>query len=138
LFFLDEVTALAAGHRPCFECRRRDANTFAENWATAQRMRHAPSANEIDEIIHRERISGRVKLRYRMAIDTLPDGAMVVLNDHAYAVRGEALLRWTLSGYRGVTPRPRGVTVEVLTPPSIVETLKAGFAPRWHRSAAKR
>jgi hypothetical protein len=142
LFFLDEVTALAAGHRPCFECRRRDANSFAECWAKANRMNGAPSADEMDEVIHHERIDGRAKRRRRMALDTLPDGAMIALpgvrGDDAYAVRGATLLRWTPSGYRGAIRRPSNGSADMLTPPSIVKVLKAGFEPRWHASAARR
>jgi hypothetical protein len=137
LFFLDEVTALAAGHRPCFECRRADANAFAQGFAAAHRMRHAPSADAMDEIIHSERIDGRAKRRHRMAVDTLPDGAMIALEEEAFAVRGETLLRWTPAGYRGAMNRPRKASLDVLTPPSIVKVLKAGFRPRWHRSAAR-
>lgn len=140
LFFLDEVTALAAGHRPCFECRRRDADAFADFWAKASKMSAAPSADEMDLVLHRERADGRGKLRHRIAIDTLPDGAMVALpgsrGDEAYAVHGGRLLRWTPSGYRGSLVRPHKVRVDVLTPPSMLKALKAGFRPRWHRSAA--
>lgn len=138
LFFLDEVTALAAGHRPCFECRRRDAKAFASFWAKAHRMKEAPSADAMDEVIHSERIRGRDKLRHSMAIDTLPDGAMLNFPEkpqEMFAVRGTRLLRWSPSGYRGPVARPRGVTVDVLTPRSIVRTLAAGFHPRWHCSA---
>jgi hypothetical protein len=138
LFFLDEVTALAAGHRPCFECRRREANAFAASFATGNRMRNVPSADEMDEIIHRERIDGRAKRRHRTAIDTLPDGAMIAIKDEAYAVRGNDLLRWAPSGYRGTVKRPRNVSVDALTPPSIVKALRAGFEPRWHASAARK
>ncbi len=139
LFFLDEVTALAAGHRPCFECRRADVNAFAEAFGKGMRMRDVPGADAMDVIIHRERIAGRIKLRHRMALDTLPDGAMVSLPgskaDEAYAVRGKKLLRWTPSGYRDAVSRPRAGDVDVLTPPSIVKALAAGFHPRWHGSA---
>jgi hypothetical protein len=138
LFFLDEVTALAAGHRPCFECRRADANAFAQHWAKAHRLHAAPGADEMDFVIHSERTEGRTKLRHRMAIDTLPDGAMISLDDAAYAVRDGELLRWTPSGYRSGVARPRGTQAELLTPPSIVKVLKAGFQPRWHKSAAQK
>jgi hypothetical protein len=138
LFFLDEVTALAAGHRPCFECRRADANAFASAWARAHRMKDNPDADAMDLIIHSERVESHTKLRHRMAVDTLPDGAMVCLDDSAYAVQGRKLLPWTPSGYRGAIARPRGAQVDVLTPPSIVKVLKAGFRPRWHGSAAQK
>src|SRR5262249_61931147 len=77
LFFLDEVTALAAGHRPCFECRRKDAVAFAETWQRAFKRRTRPRAGDMDQVLHRERLDGRAKRRHRRAIDDLPDGAMV-------------------------------------------------------------
>jgi len=87
LFFLDEPTALAAGHRPCFECRRKDAEAFAEKWRKAHGLKSRPGAGEMDEALHRERLSGRTKHLNRVAIDTLPDGAFVVLEEGAFAVR---------------------------------------------------
>jgi hypothetical protein len=135
LFFLDEPTALAAGHRPCFECRRRDADSFAEFWRIARRLRRRPRAAEMDQVLHRERLQGRAKRRHRRSVDGLPDGAVIALDDAAFAVRGDALLRWTPRGYDRRVPRPRGVIVEVLTPPAIVGVLSAGYRPRWHASA---
>jgi hypothetical protein len=135
LFFLDEPTALAAGHRPCFECRRKDAEAFAEAWRKARRLATRPFADEMDEVLHRERLHGRAKRTHRRNIDTLPDGAFVVLDDAAFAVRGDTLLRWTPQGYAGRSTRPRGAVVDVLTPPAILAVLSAGYLPRWHRSA---
>jgi hypothetical protein len=77
LFFLDEVTALAAGHRPCFECRRSDAERFAETWRRAQGLRARPSAGDMDQVLHRERLDGRAKRLHRRDIGDLPDGAFV-------------------------------------------------------------
>ena len=135
LFFLDEPTALAAGHRPCFECRRRDAEVFADHWRQAHGLRDRPRAAEMDRVLHRERLQGRTKRRRRWAIDDLPDGAFLVLDDVAFAVRGNALLRWTPIGYAAPVPRPRGLTIDVLTPPAIVSVLAAGYRPCWHASA---
>jgi hypothetical protein len=135
LFFLDEPTALAAGHRPCFECRRKDAQAFAEAWREASGMAARPRAGEIDEILHRERLQGRVQRRHSRNIDDLPDGAFVALGDAAFAVRGDALLRFTAEGYKGRERRPRCISVEVLTPPMIVAALSAGYQPRWHPSS---
>jgi hypothetical protein len=135
LFFLDEPTALAAGHRPCFECRRQEADTFAEFWRIAHRLRRRPRAAEMDQVLHRERLQGRAKRRHRRSIDGLPDGVVVALDGTAFALRGDALLRWTPQGYDGRMPRPRRVIVEVLTPPAIVAVLSAGYRPRWHASA---
>jgi hypothetical protein len=135
LFFLDEVTALAAGHRPCFECRRKDATTFAAFWQQASKLGSPPRAAEMDAVLHRERLDGRAKRRHRRAIDDLPDGAMIALEEGAFALRGDALLRWTPAGYAARRQRPRGITVDVLTPPAILAVLAAGYQPHWHPSA---
>jgi len=134
LFFLDEVTALAAGHRPCFECRRAAALAFAEAFG---KLNQRPSAPEMDVVLHAERLDGRRKRTHRLALDTLPDGAMITLTgDDASAVKGDVLLPWTPSGYGVPRDRLRGVEVDVLTPPSILRALSRGFAPRWHQSHA--
>jgi hypothetical protein len=135
LFFLDELTALAAGHRPCFECRRKDAEAFAEHWRVAHRLRRRPYAFEMDEVLHRERLRGRTKRLHRRNIDELPDGAFVALAGDAFAVRGNRILRWTPQGYDAEKTRPRSGTVDVLTPPAILAVLAAGYDPRWHPSA---
>jgi hypothetical protein len=138
LFFLDEVTALAAGHRPCFECRRKDAEAFAEAWQQAFKLRRRPRADEMDRVLHAERLEERAKRLHRRNIDDLPDGAFVALKEGeqgAWAVRGHALLRWTPAGYDSSKPRPRGTMVDMLTPPAIIGVLAAGYRPRWHPSA---
>ena len=135
LFFLDEPTALAAGHRPCFECRRKDAEAFAEYWRAAHRLRRRPYAFEMDEVLHRERLRGRAKRLHRRNIDALPDGAFVALDGAVFAVRGKALLRWTPQGYGARKKRPQGAAVDVLTPPAILAVLSAGYRPHWHPSA---
>jgi hypothetical protein len=136
LFFLDEVTALAAGHRPCFECRRSDAKAFAAAWAAAKGMAASPRAPDMDRALHAERLDGRSKRQHRMLIDDLPDGVVITLDGReARAVRGAYLLSWRPSGYGAAEQRPRGAIVNVLTPPSIVAALTAGYRPRWHVSA---
>ena len=135
LFFLDEAAALAAGHRPCFECRRHDAQAFADFWASAEKLRARPRAAEMDAVLHAERLDGHSKRRHRMRIDKLSDGAFIALGDDAWAVRGVSLLRWTPSGYDMHKRRPRGSIVNVLTPPGILAVLAAGYRPRWHPSA---
>jgi hypothetical protein len=136
LFFLDEVTAFAAGHRPCFECRRADAKNFAEKWAKAKggAIPHAP---EMDLVLQAERLDGRAKRTHAMEIDDLPDGVCLTLCDEptrAFAVRGSHLLRWSEGGYMEKIGRPRGST-NVLTPPHIISVLAAGYSPQWHPSA---
>jgi hypothetical protein len=232
LFFLDEVTALAAGHRPCFECRREDAAAFAGAFAKGQGALSPPRAGEMDRILHAERLDGTSKRTHRRSIDDLPDGTFIalprasvvfesgaasepspreaagrvardpstgisaerkargvgggsiesssrenlpppltpqkgvharlrramhfaVLNGgrgtqaahspnttasenlfEAFVIRGDKLLRWMPAGYDQSIPRPRGLTVDVLTPPSIIAALAAGYRPGWHSSAA--
>ncbi|HEX8826975.1 MAG TPA: hypothetical protein VF778_02565 [Xanthobacteraceae bacterium] len=136
LFFLDEPTAFAAGHRPCFECRRKAAEAFAENWRAARKLRARPRAGEMDDVLHGERLDGRRKRMHRRAIDTLPDGAFITLEEGGFAIRGDALLRWTPQGYDVRKARPRGSVVDVLTPPAILTVLSAGYEPRWHPTAA--
>jgi hypothetical protein len=131
LFFLDEVTAFAAGHRPCFECRRKEAENFALLFTTKNKRARAQA---MDKVLHGERLDGKAKRTHRRAIDDLPDGAMIALGSDAYAVRGRRLLRWTPSGYADPKPRPRGTQVDVLTPPAILAVLARGYAPLWHES----
>jgi hypothetical protein len=141
LFFLDEPTALAAGHRPCFECRRADAKAFAAAFACDHGFEAIPRAPEMDYVLHAERLDGRAKRRHRLPIDGLPDGAFLTLpNDSggAFAVRGRSLLQWTPGGYATRRRRPHGVKVDVLTPPGILAALSAGYRPSWHPSAGPR
>ena len=129
LFFLDEVTAFAAGHRPCFECRRKDAEAFAQLFP---RVHRAPA---MDQVLHAERLAGKDKRLHRRKLDSLPDGAMIALDGEAFAVRGKHLLPWAPQGYAGARPRPRNAMVDVLTPPAILAVLAAGYRPQWHASA---
>jgi hypothetical protein len=135
LFFLDEPTALAAGHRPCFECRRKEAQAFAAMWQQARKLPVPPKADEMDVVLHAERLQGRAKRLHQRNIDALPDGAFVALEEGALAVRGDALLLWTPQGYDGRRQRPRGIAVDVLTPPAVLAVLSAGYEPHWHPSA---
>jgi hypothetical protein len=134
LFFLDEVTALSAGHRPCFECRRGDAVEFAARWRDAFGLTESPDADTMDLALHGERLDDSAKRTHRAILDDLPDGAMIALDSEAYAVRGISLLHWTPEGYGRKSARPRGMSVDLLTPPSIVAVLRAGYPPRWHPS----
>jgi hypothetical protein len=138
LFFLDEPTALAAGHRPCFECRRADAKAFAAAFGRGRGYQNAPRAPEMDRVLHAERLDGRAKRRHRMQIDDLPDGAFLTLADEpggVFAVRTACLLQWTPAGYSMQRPHPRGIAVDVLTPPGILAALASGYRPCWHPSA---
>jgi hypothetical protein len=135
LFFLDEVTALAAGHRPCFECRRAAARVFAECWQQAFKLAKRPRAAEMDRVLHAERLAGRAKRTRLRPVDELPDGAFIAMEQGACALRGASLWRWTPAGYDAVERRPRGMAVDVLTPPTMLAVLAAGYRPLWHPSA---
>ncbi len=132
LFFLDEPTALAAGHRPCFECRREDAGRFARLFGEANGA--MMTADEIDAVLHAERLDHGRKRTYVAPLADLPDGTMIAEFDSCYAVRGDALLPWSFDGYGPPLPRPGG-RVQVLTPSSSVEALRRGYAPMWGASA---
>jgi hypothetical protein len=132
LFFLDEVTTFAAGHRPCFECRRKEAMRFAVLFSGKKQR---ASAAAMDQSLHHERLNGKQKRTHARALDALPDGAMIARDGEAFAVRGKHLLRWSPSGYTQSEPRPPGIDVDVLTPPAILAVLARGYAPLWHPSA---
>ncbi|KAB2920769.1 MAG: hypothetical protein F9K29_00385 [Hyphomicrobiaceae bacterium] len=142
LFFLDEATALAAGHRPCFECRRAEARRFAALWAKAQTMAASPRAAEMDGALHEERVGpSRSKLAHVAPLAGLPDGVFVRYAHpgdpaRAYLIDANVFLAWTPAGYEAVLPRPPLAHIEVLTPPSIVAVLSAGYRPMLHPSAA--
>ncbi|GGE91145.1 hypothetical protein H1W37_10545 [Stappia taiwanensis] len=138
LFFLDEVTALAAGHRPCFECRRDDARAFAAAWGAARGLERPPSADQMDRALHGERLSGRDKSTHLASADSLPDGAVFQHGGQILTWRTGRLLVWSFDGYRPLAPHSSAVdigTVAVLTPPSIVAVLAASYRPGWHPSA---
>jgi len=131
LFFLDEVTAFAAGHRPCFECRRKDAEQFAVLFSGKAKR---ATAQAMDLVLQAERLDGKAKRMHCARIDDLPDGVMTAIDGNAYAVRGQHLLRWTPQGYASAQSRPHGIAVDLLTPPSIVAVLERGYRPLWHPS----
>ena len=146
LFFLDEATALAAGHRPCAECQRERFTTFRAHWAAAHPElagSASPSVDTIDKALHRERISDhryqrdKVKLMYCEQLDRLPDGAFVVLDagEIPHLVLGDALLPWSFEGYGPPIARLT-TTVQVLTPRSTVRVLAHGYRPAIHPTAA--
>jgi hypothetical protein len=137
LFFLDEATAFAAGHRPCALCRREDYDRFVQIWARLHPGR--PGADAIDAQLHTERLDVRTRtqLRHEAPLGDLPDGVFIVLDGAPALVLGTRLVRWTPAGYTGRFHRPQG-TAEVLTPPSLVAVLRAGWSsavPFLHPSA---
>ena len=133
LFFLDEPTALAAGHRPCFECRRERALAYRG----AVDPTEASRAGDLDRRLDAERRAGRAKRIHTLPMDDLPDGAMFADGAQAFAIRGDAVLPWSFAGYGAALPRPRAKNVACLTPPTSLTALSAGYAPEWHSSALK-
>jgi len=136
LFFLDEATAFAAGHRPCWECRRQRAIAFKAAWLAGNSdlgFDAAMTARQLDEVLHAERItSGGEKVVHRERMDVLPDGTFVRWSCGIHLVLGERLLAWSPEGYAGETPRPRDAEVDVLTPRSVVRAFGAGHSPDIH------
>ena len=136
LFFLDEATAFAAGHRPCFFCRRDDANRFRAAWQEGNGV-SGVLARDIDIVLHRERLErGKKRLHaLPMPLQQLPDGAMVQAGTESYLITQGAALLWSPGGYR----RPQNALTEamLLTPPSTLRALSAGYRPVLHTSAVK-
>jgi hypothetical protein len=129
LFFLDEPTALAAGHRPCFECRRQAAKAFIAAFPGAP-----GKVDAMDEKLHRERVENRRKRLWRARLGDLPEGAMIARGGRAFAVRGDSLLPWSFGGYGAPAPLAPDAVADVLTPPSTVAALKSGYRPLWAKA----
>ena len=144
LFFLDEATGLAAGHRPCAECRRSRFLAFRNAWVIGERRvigSEPIRAEMMDAQLHAERIGpDRSKRVFTENIDELPDGVFVSLDalvGDAWLLWGDDLLAWSARGYTERRPRPRGEAVTVLTPRSSVAAIREGYVPEIHPSAWK-
>lgn len=140
LFFLDEATALAAGHRPCAECQRERFNYFREIWAKANpEMTGAarPAATVVDAVLHRERTAtGATSRKVCCSVDHLPDGTFVTDDEqNAHLVLKSQLLRWSPAGYEYHPARRIRYPARVLTPPSVIRALVAGYPVSIHSSA---
>jgi hypothetical protein len=136
LFFLDEATALAAGHRPCFFCRRDDAKRFRAAWEAGNGVT-AILARDMDAVLHRERLAdGNKRLHaLSMSLEELPDGAMVQQETESYLIAQRRAWRWSPAGYRAgenITLRD----ARLLTPPSTLRAMSAGYRPVLHPSAS--
>ena len=131
LFFLDEAIALAAGHRPCFYCRRREAEAFRAAWALATGGT-APSAPVIDAVLHAERLErGRKRVHpIPGPVSELPDGTVITAASTAYTLAQGRPFRWTEEGYKPAHHLPSADGL--LTPPSILLALRAGYRPVVH------
>jgi hypothetical protein len=138
LFFLDEATAFAAGHRPCALCRREDYTRFAAIWG--ERHPGRVGADAIDLQLHAERVDPRTRGHrlHEARMEALPDGAFVFDGSEPWLVHGRELLRWTPAGYAQRRPRGRGRAL-LVTPPSLAQVLKTGWVggvPLLHPTAA--
>jgi hypothetical protein len=131
LFFLDEATALAAGHRPCAECNRARFNEFRQKWGVAR----PALAAQIDEVLHRQRFIpyqsawSQKKRTHQAPLESLPSGSFISLAGQPYLVWEDTLRAWSFSGYGAPLPRLEGL-VTVLTPPATVLTLAQGYRPQ--------
>ena len=134
LFFLDEATALAAGHRPCFFCRRQAAEAFRSAWTTGNGG-DRPLAPAMDEVLHRERLADRGKRLHALPtpVDRLPDGTMIAVVKTSYLIKHRRAFEWTEGGYRESAMALSGA--QLLTPPSTVRALAAGYRPVLHPTA---
>jgi hypothetical protein len=140
LFFLDEATAFASGHRPCALCRREDYDRLTAMWHELHPGRHG--ADAIDAQLHDERLdrATRTQRHHRAELDELPDGVFVLEAGAPWLVLGSQLLAWTPAGYAARRPRPTRATVELITPPSLVQVLHSGWhgvVPLLHPSATQ-
>jgi hypothetical protein len=135
LFFLDESVALAAGHRPCFYCRRSDAEAFRAAWGK-NTGRKKPLAAEMDAVLHAERLDRGRKRVHPMPghIDSLPDGTVITAGGDAYTLAQGRAFRWTEKGYG--EPEQVPPANGLLTPPSTLLAMQAGYRPRLHPDLA--
>ena len=135
LFFLDEATAFAAGHRPCFFCRRDDANRFRSCWEKGNGVKGI-LAREIDAVLHAERLErGKKRLHpLPLPMKELPDGAMVQQGEGSFLIAQGRVLRWSMAGYSESDASLDDAML--LTPPSALRAISAGYRPVLHPSAS--
>ena len=143
LFFLDEATSFAAGHRPCAECRRERYNEFRLAWSKSNRPLSNGKllkADEMDEYLHVQRVSlDGTKVSYESQLGELPAGTFVNRGGLAHLVWNNQLLPWSFAGYKApVSNVPLSEMMQVLTPVSIVNMFGSGFVPQVHESATNK
>lgn len=130
LFFLDEATAFAAGHRPCFECQRQKALSFANAWARAGGQSSRMMAAEMDKTLHKARLGEKPEL----SPTGLPDGTMILIAGSPFVIHQGKCLKWSHHGYTTPTPIPK-TPVPVLTPFPTLRILQQGYSPVLHPTA---
>jgi len=139
LFFLDEITAFAAGHRPCAYCRRQDFKRFKELWLAANpNLVSGQSIKFVDEVLHKERVSkNKTKLFYLELLKNLPIGTMFMLPNIAtqyFALGQNRVFKWSPQRYESHPTISGETSVQVLTPRSVVYTFIQGYEPKFHKS----
>jgi hypothetical protein len=135
LFFLDEAVALAAGHRPCAECRHAAYQSFRTAWTAARALPAKPAADDIDQVLHWERrLVGGARVTYPAPLSELPDGVFIVRDDEFWLANDGALHRWTPAGYTDRIDQFDGPAA-VLTPRATVDAIRAGYRPLMHLQA---
>ncbi|MBB5428325.1 hypothetical protein HDG40_006512 [Paraburkholderia sp. JPY158] len=133
LFFLDEATALSAGHRPCAMCRRADYLSFKAHWLSANRFTSDMTAQQMDAKLHIERFNRGTTSEWRQSLQALPAGVFVIWDGVPHLWNGTRLFRWTDTGYvDSLHPEIFTVTVELLTPPSVSKAIRHGYAVQLH------
>jgi hypothetical protein len=137
LFFLDEATALAAGHRPCGYCRRPAYLAYAEAWRAARGLAKPLRAGEMDAQLHAERVHSRSRRQrtHQAVAGSLPDGVMIHHEGAPGLLAGGRVLPWSFAGYLAPVPLGQDAEVEVLTPPSSVAAIAEGYRPLLHPTA---
>lgn len=138
LFFLDEATALAAGHRPCAYCQRAKYTVFKKTWfdAVSRASSPKPGIAEVDRQLHSERVArGIEKLTYAASLSSLPQGVIFEHERQAYLIHSNKLWRWSFDGYVGAPAIAGDTIVEVLTPRALVQLIAAGYRPQVHETA---
>jgi len=134
LFFLDEVTAFSAGHRPCFQCRYEDHQRFKTYWLKGNPefgFNMKTPVAEIDNILHQERVAAnKTKVTYEEKLINLPDGTFILIQDLPYLIKDSQLHLWTPAGYEKSVPLSDVDLINVLTPKSIVNMFRAGYIPQ--------
>lgn len=134
LFFMDEATSFAAGHRPCFECRRNEYYKFKTLWLKGNpeyQFDEKTSIKKIDDILHKERINrNKAKVTYLENSEMLPNGSFILINNDAYLIFDKIMYLWSPFGYGKGIDIPKANTLTVLTPKSIVNTFRSGYLPQ--------
>jgi hypothetical protein len=132
LFFLDEAVALAAGHRPCAECRHAAYQSFRTAWTAARALPAKPAADDIDQVLHwQRRLVDGSRVTYPALLSELPDGVFIVHDDEFWLANDGGLNRWTPAGYTDRIDQFDGPAA-VLTPRATVEAIRAGYRPLVH------